>query len=163
VTAIIFNRVLGRPEGVAWLAGAFMFAGYITHLTLDEIYSVDVMDTRIKASFGTALKPLDKKHWGHSAAMAAAAGLVFLFTPPTKVFVENISSHTLWSGLHHRLLPEDNKWFAGMAWLVDRAPPTKAETAPQAASPISTGSVASPAPEAAPAALPAPVSAEPGK
>ena len=56
VTAIIFNRVLGRPEGVAWLAGAFMFAGYITHLTLDEIYSVDVMDTRIKSSFGTALK-----------------------------------------------------------------------------------------------------------
>ena len=55
-TAIIFNRVLGKPEGVAWLAGAFMFAGFITHLTLDEIYSVDVMDTRIKSSFGTALK-----------------------------------------------------------------------------------------------------------
>jgi len=163
VTAWIYSWLLRRDQGVAWLAAGFLSVGFLTHLILDEIYSVDVMDTRIKASFGTALKPLDKKHWGHSAAMAAAAGLVFLFTPPTKVFVENISSYTLWSGLHHRLLPEDNKWFAGMAWLVDRAPPTKAETAPQAASPISTGSVAPSAPEAAPAALPAPVSAEPGK
>ena len=44
--------------------------GFLTHLILDEIYSVDVMDTRIKASFGTALKLVDTKHWGHSAAMA---------------------------------------------------------------------------------------------
>jgi hypothetical protein len=163
VTAWVFGALLLRDPGVAWLAAGFLAIGYLTHLILDEIYSVDVMDTRIKASFGTALKLLDSKHWGHSAAMAAAAALVFLFTPPTKVFVENISSRTLWSGLHHRLLPEDNKWFAGMAWLVDKAPPTKAEAAPPAASPISTGSIAPSASGPAPAAAPAPVSTDPGK
>ena len=64
----------------------------------------DVMDTRIKASFGTALKLFDYKHLGHSSAMAIATVLVFLLTPPTKIFVENISARSLWTGLHQRLL-----------------------------------------------------------
>ena len=110
VTAIIFNRVLGRPEGVAWLAGAFMFAGYITHLTLDEIYSVDVMDTRIKSSFGTALKLFDRRHVGASLAMAAATGLAIMVSPSTTTFVEGLGSRMMWSGLEQRLLPTD-KWF----------------------------------------------------
>ena len=55
-TAIFFYYVLGRPDGVGWLAAGFMFIGYLTHLTLDEIYSVDVLGARIKKSFGTALK-----------------------------------------------------------------------------------------------------------
>ena len=70
LTAWIYSTLLGRNEGVAWLAAGFMAIGYLTHLILDEIYSVDVMDTRIKASFGTALKPVDFKHPGHSTAMA---------------------------------------------------------------------------------------------
>ena len=62
--------LLGRNAGVAWLAGGFMAIGYLTHLILDEIYSVDVMDTRLKASFGTALKLIDPRHPGATAAMA---------------------------------------------------------------------------------------------
>ena len=83
-----------------------MGIGFLTHLILDEIYSVDVMDTRIKASFGTALKLFDYRHLGHSAAMAAATVLVFLVTPPTRIFLESITSRTLWVGLNQRLLPQ---------------------------------------------------------
>jgi hypothetical protein len=108
------------------------------------------MDTRIKASFGTALKLVDAKHWGHSTAMAAAAVLVFLVTPPTKVFVENITARALWTELHHRLLPQENKWFQGMAWLLDGPPRSKANAVPATTSPISTGSILSaPSAEAA--------------
>ena len=109
-TAIVFNRVLGKPEGVAWLAGAFMFAGFITHLTLDEIYSVDVMDTRIKSSFGTALKLFDRRHIAASFAMASATALAIMVSPSTTTFVEGLGSRTMWSGLQQRLLPTD-KWF----------------------------------------------------
>ena len=91
-TALVYSKLLGRNDGVAWLAAGFMAIGYLTHLTLDEIYSVDVMDTRIKASFGTALKPVDFKHPGHSAAMAIATVLVFLMTPPTGMFLDGITS-----------------------------------------------------------------------
>ena len=111
-TAAVYYQVLGRPDAVAWLAGGFMFIGYMTHLVLDEIYSVDVMDTRIKASFGTAIKLVDRKHWGHTAAMAAATALTFLATPSSKLFVNNLSSPALWSSLNAQLLPRNGApWF----------------------------------------------------
>ena len=112
---MIYKHLLGRHEGVAWLAAAFMFIGYMVHLTLDEIYSVDVMDTRIKASFGTAIKFLDNKHPGHSAAMAIAAVAAFMLTPSTSTFVDGMRSREVWAGLHQRLLPKD-RWFGVVHW-----------------------------------------------
>src|SRR5581483_2030407 len=144
VTAFVYSRVLQRDEGVAWLAAGFLSVGFLTHLILDEIYSVDVMDTRIKASFGTALKLVDAKHWGHSAAMAAATVLAFAVTPPTRIFVENISSRALWTELHHRLLPQDHKWFQGMAWVLESPPRARTEAVPAATSSLSTGSILPP-------------------
>jgi hypothetical protein len=110
VTAIVFYHLLNKPAGVAWLAAAFMFLGYMTHLTLDEIYSVDVMDTRLKSSFGTALKLFDRRHFYSSVAMAAATFGAIVLSPPTRTFVDGLGSRDLWSGLEHRLLPTD-KWF----------------------------------------------------
>jgi membrane-bound metal-dependent hydrolase YbcI (DUF457 family) len=141
VTACVYSWLLRRDQAVAWLAAGFMSIGFLTHLILDEIYSVDVMDTRIKASFGTALKLVDARHWGHSTAMAVATVLAFMLTPPTKIFVENITSRGLWTELHHRLLPQDHKWFQGMAWVLETPKPAKAQTIPASASPISTGSI----------------------
>ena len=143
VTAWVFHRLLGRDAAVAWLAGGFMGIGFLTHLILDEIYSVDVMDTRIKASFGTALKLFDYRRLGQSAALAAATALMFLATPPAGSFLESITSRTLWVGLNQRLLPENNKWFNGMAWLLDGPTSLKSDTIPAGASPIATGSVQS--------------------
>ncbi len=40
----------------SYLLGFFVFLGYITHLVLDEIYSVDLTGRKIKKSFGSALK-----------------------------------------------------------------------------------------------------------
>lgn len=155
-TAWVYSNLLGRNEGVAWLAAGFMAIGYMTHLILDEIYSVDVMDTRIKASFGTAVKPIDFNHPGHSAAMGIATVLVFLMTPPTSSFIESVSSRALWTSLQHRLLPQD-KWFGvdwrSTAWLPAMPFLTKAktDTMPAATSPVTTGSITpEPAPEARP-------------
>ncbi len=38
-----------------WMAGAVM-AGFLSHLVLDEMFSVDLKGTRVKRSFGTAIK-----------------------------------------------------------------------------------------------------------
>lgn len=167
VTAIAYRHLLGRHEGVAWLAAGFMFAGYLVHLVLDEIYSVDVMDTRIKASFGTALKFWDGKHVGHSALMAAATAGLFLITPPTKPFVEGITSPALWTGLRQQLLPRD-KWFgvfgdpvavarrlSGSTSSIARGQRPDNGTAPESAnSDIKTGSIPAPAVPAAPTPKP---------
>ena len=90
LTAAVFYWMLGRDESVSWFAALFMMVGFLTHLILDEIYSVDVMDTRIKASFGTALKLIDGKHLGHTSAMAAAAVIAFMLAPSIKPFVAEV-------------------------------------------------------------------------
>lgn len=114
-TALVFYYVLGRHEGVAWLAGGFLFVGYIVHLILDEVYSVDVMDTRVKNSFGTALKLFDRRHPYATLGMASATALAVWFSPPADTFTQGISSRHMWEGLSARLLPEE-KWFG----LIDR-------------------------------------------
>lgn len=110
LTAAVFYWILGFHEGVSWLAGGFMFLGFITHLVLDEVYSVDVYETRVKSSFGTALKLYDSKHLGESALVAGLAVLAFVVTPPAKIFVDGITSKRMWHELQARLLPKDH-WF----------------------------------------------------
>ena len=135
-TAVVYYYALGRHEGVAWLAGGFMFVGYIVHLALDEIYSVDVMDTRVKASFGTALKIYDRRYPYASLGMLAATVAIMTVTPPTKTFMDGMASRDMWADLNRRLLPQE-KWFGiydpktGLAHEVGTAP----------ASDISTGSL----------------------
>lgn len=141
LTAAAYKHLLNRHEGVAWLAAAFMLVGYITHLVLDEIYSVDVMDTRIKSSFGTALKLIDGKHLGHSAAMALATVAVYFATPPTKTFVDGMSYRPMWTALQGRLLPH-GKWFGIFDGPSSWAGIHKA--APAGTSPITTGSIPRP-------------------
>jgi LexA-binding, inner membrane-associated putative hydrolase len=128
LTAVIYSKLLGRNEGVAWL---------------DEIYSVDIMDAHIKASFGTAIKLFDYRHLVDSSVMAVAAVLAFLAAPPTKVFFEGMSSHSLWTELRQRMLPHEG-WF-GVDWRHLAAMPrgTSGSTAE------TTGSIA-PASDAAP-------------
>ena len=110
LTAVIFANVMDRHAGVAWLAGGFMFIGYLVHLTLDEIYSVDVMDTRVKASFGTALKLFDRRYPYASAGMTAALALAVWLAPSPSTFLTGVASRDMWAELKSELLPKD-KWF----------------------------------------------------
>jgi len=151
VTAIIYRYMLGMHEGVAWLGAGFMMTGYLVHLILDEMYSVDFMGNRLKNSFGTALKVIDRRYPAQSAMLAVATILIALITPSTTAFVDHITSRDLWSGLHQRLLPRD-KWFgliegpplltsAGYEGWREEADPTER---------ISTGSLPGPKPSATP-------------
>ncbi len=136
VTAVVYYYLLRRPDGVAWLAAGFMFIGFMTHLILDEIYSVDVMDIRIKSSFGTAVKLIDTNRWGHTLAMAVATGLVLLAVPPTKTFASGISSQAMWAGLQKKLLPvERDKWF-GVDWKTVVARASQLRPASPSATPV---------------------------
>ena len=143
-TVLIFYYVFDRPDGVAWLAGGFLLVGFLTHLILDEMYSVDVIGNHIKKSFGTAFKPIDMRNPVGSAAMAVAAVVLLLLTPSISVFYEGITSRQMWASLHQRLLPQD-RWFGVV---IDRQvatvpPPTGA------AMPQTTGSLPTPPADAA--------------
>jgi hypothetical protein len=80
------------PGRRRWLAGGFLLIGFLTHLILDEMYSVDVLGNHIKRSFGTAFKPIDLRNpWG-SALMAAAAVALLFMTPSITTFYDGITS-----------------------------------------------------------------------
>lgn len=111
LTADIFDRVLGQPSAQAWLTGLFVFIGFIIHLALDEIYSVDVEGKVLKKSFGTALKLFDTHSWKASAAMAVALVAVALVSPPRQEFVEMVKPPVFFAFLKDRLLPKGNNWF----------------------------------------------------
>lgn len=63
----------------AWIAGGMVGVGYLTHLCLDEFSSVDLFNSRVKRSFGTALKPFCLGNaWSTLAMLAVAAWLAWL-------------------------------------------------------------------------------------
>ncbi|MCH9692640.1 MAG: metal-dependent hydrolase [Gammaproteobacteria bacterium] len=53
---------LGSSLSFALLVSLFVLLGSFTHLLLDECYSVDLANKRLKASFGSAMKVLDMRY-----------------------------------------------------------------------------------------------------
>ncbi len=151
-TVLIFYYVFDRPDGVAWLAGGFLFVGFLTHLILDEIYSVDVLGNHIKRSFGTAFKPIDWRNPVGSALMAAAAVALLFATPSFSTFYDGITSRSMWTALNGRLLPDD-AWFARIAHRSEIATSPSAATPPAVTGSLPATTNAAPATQApAPAA-----------
>jgi len=66
---------------IAWLSGGFVFLGGLIHLILDEIYSVDLRNIKIKRSFGTALKIADLDSKLLSLAMVVVIALLWISVP----------------------------------------------------------------------------------
>ena len=93
----------------AWVAGLFVFVGYLIHLILDEMYSVDLIGTKIKKSFGTALKIVSTNMKATSLLLLATV-LVFYITPSTERFVKTVLSFDTYKSVKVKLLPKA-RWF----------------------------------------------------
>jgi membrane-bound metal-dependent hydrolase YbcI (DUF457 family) len=78
---VVADVLLGVSALMAWLIGGFVLLGYLTHLVLDEVASVDLLDRRVKRSFGTAMKPLSLRAWPWSIALMGLSVLLVGLTP----------------------------------------------------------------------------------
>jgi hypothetical protein len=65
----------------AWLNGIFIALGFMVHLLLDEVYSVDLFNSRMKKSFGTALKLFSHSNMPASALMAVFTLMLYWMAP----------------------------------------------------------------------------------
>jgi len=110
-TAIILTHLLGRDPAIGWLGGVFVFLGYMVHLTLDEIYSVDFEGAYIKRSFGSALKFWEYDSPRASLLMTGVLLTVITLAPTVTPFVETMASLQLDEFFEQRMWPED-EWFA---------------------------------------------------
>jgi hypothetical protein len=77
----------------AWLNGFFLGFGFLVHLLLDEMYSVDLSNRRMKKSFGTALKLFNYKNLPSSALMSLLTIFLYWATPsPSALWMVNTHS-----------------------------------------------------------------------
>ncbi len=58
IIAVNIALYLGKALPFALLCGVMVIFGMLTHLILDECYAVDINNNELKASFGSALKPV---------------------------------------------------------------------------------------------------------
>lgn len=112
-TVLGAHRLYGAPAEVAWLAGGFLGAGFVVHLVLDEICSVDLLGRRLKRSFGTALSFGDVRNLPGTLALYALAGGLYRMCPPAGGLGQKLSDAGLYRELGARLLPTHG-WFEGL-------------------------------------------------
>lgn len=107
-TVTISHRLLDQAPRAAWVAGLMVGLGYLTHLCLDEIYSVDLFNARVKRSFGTALKPFSLADPASSLAMAAAVGVLAWLAPPLDF--TQLPTRAEWAAWMHQGLAQLGAW-----------------------------------------------------
>jgi len=97
---------LHLPLTTSWFYGLFLFGGAMVHLSLDELYSVNLSNMKMKRSSGTAMKfyqPKDK--WWYLLLYTLLALLVYA-APPFEMFWSRLSDPSAWAQLKVGILPE---------------------------------------------------------
>jgi len=114
VISILMHFSFGLNSLVSWVYGFMVTVGYFVHLILDESYSVDLGNRRMKKSFGTAFK-LGKfkkmKDIIHTVIIYLSIPLLLSIAPETTLIINAIFSHDAWLTFKDVLIPYDGKWF----------------------------------------------------
>ena len=94
------------PLTTSWFYGLFLFGGAMVHLSLDELYSVNLSNMKMKRSSGTAMKfyKHDDKWW-YLLLYTLLAILVYM-APPFEAFWAQLRDPTPWAQLKVGILPE---------------------------------------------------------
>ena len=114
VIAIMCQWFFDLNSLVSWVYGVMIILGYFVHLTLDEIYSVDLGNRRMKKSSGTALKFgmfKNRQQQIHTAVLYAVIPLLFMIAPNTEMIQTALFSQEAWLSFTDIILPYDGKWF----------------------------------------------------
>jgi len=87
LTALV-HYGLGVSAVQSWTFGALFVLGFVTHLVLDELYSVDLANQRIKRSWGTAIKLFDRDDTVWYVLLYLSIPVVFWLAPNASTFFE---------------------------------------------------------------------------
>ena len=97
VTCAIAWQHLYASALQSWLLGLSIMSGYLVHLILDELYSVDFTGVRIRRSFGSAIKPLDMDQIPASCLVIFITLVAWFWTAPYIEALDQLQSrYTQW-------------------------------------------------------------------
>ena len=94
----------------AWLNGLFVCFGYLLHLILDELYSVNVFGMRTKRSLGTALKFHSKASPPATIYMYLALVAAFMATPTVTPLARLAKDTQIYHQIQQKFMPQET-WF----------------------------------------------------
>ncbi len=107
-TILVLHKGFRLPTGQSWLGGLFFFGGYLFHLLLDELTSLNLFGLGNKKSLGTACKLYDKKNWRATLSVYAALIVLVFFLPSCPY-----TAHDFGAALSQKVLYlPDKNWFA---------------------------------------------------
>jgi Predicted membrane-bound metal-dependent hydrolase (DUF457). len=110
-TVILSDRVFHSTALQCWLHGTFITLGFLVHLCLDELCSVDITGVRLKASFGTALKLGSAQNPAGTLALYVFLLIAYFQSPEPSAFYHKLFSQETYTMLRTRLVPAGD-WFA---------------------------------------------------
>ncbi len=114
VVAILMQYFFGLNSLVSWVYGFMVTMGYFVHLILDETYSVDLGNRRVKKSLGTAMKFgkfKTTKDKVQTAIIYVSIPLLMNIAPDTTLIENALFSHDAWLTFKDILIPYDGRWF----------------------------------------------------
>ncbi|MBF0271471.1 MAG: metal-dependent hydrolase [Magnetococcales bacterium] len=110
LTALLLMRLFHQSERLAWLTGLFVLLGYLVHLLLDELYSLNLFGPGgVSSSLGSAFKLSAPDGWATSA-MYLAIFLVYYVTPGPLATLREIFTPATLDAILPRLVPA-GPWF----------------------------------------------------
>lgn len=116
IAVLLTDGVFDLGAVTAWTVGTFVFCGFLVHLLLDEIYSVDLMGATIKRSFGTAFNLGSIGNPLGTAVLYLGIAALYWACPPVHGFAATVTDPSTYQTLLDRLLPS-GPWFQGL-WTV---------------------------------------------
>lgn len=89
----------------SWFYGLFLFGGALVHLTLDEMYSVNLSGMTLKRSSGTAMKFYQHKDKWWYLLLYTILALLLFSAPPFAIFWQTVTDASAWAQLKVGVLP----------------------------------------------------------
>ena len=98
--------VLQASLSASWFYGLFLFTGAMVHLLLDELYSVNLSNMKMKRSSGTAMKFYQHKDKWWYLLLYVILALLLYIASPFDTFWQQVSDPAAWAKLKLGLWPE---------------------------------------------------------
>lgn len=114
ITTNISYHLFQSSTLTSWLSGCFITMGYLIHLSLDEFYSVDLMNNRFKKSFGTALKIISLNNLKASLFMMGLTISLYTISPNPHAFISRVETMANQYSKENKWMPKNDRWFTGL-------------------------------------------------
>jgi membrane-bound metal-dependent hydrolase YbcI (DUF457 family) len=114
IVGIICEQLFHLSPIKSWLGIFFVVVGYLSHLVLDEIYSIEFSSARIKWTFGSACKLISMDNWHFYVYLYSLIAILYYFAPDPKPFVDQFLDGTFMAAMSENFFPK-NGWFSAFS------------------------------------------------